>query len=123
MVRTTPKPAVTICVLPLVMKLTPKGVPKQIPSNKVPKRLLNALKLGPAMSCQTFVMSEGKTSIAAASTGAMTRPKNPMATVGSPIPSTPLTTPAATKIAPVRASTTRLSCMRRTLNQVWSGLE
>jgi hypothetical protein len=46
-----------------VIKLTPKGVPKQMPSSKVPKRLLSALKLGPAINCHTLVISEGKSAI------------------------------------------------------------
>jgi capsular polysaccharide biosynthesis protein len=56
-------------------------------------------------------MSDGSTNIAAASTGAMTKPKNPMATVGKPMPNTPLTIPAAIKIAPVKAMMTKGSDM------------
>jgi hypothetical protein len=82
-----------------------------MPNNKVPKRLLKPLKFGPATNCHTLVMSDGSTNIAAASTGAMTKPKNPMATVGKPMPNTPLTIPAAIKIAPVKAMMTKESDM------------
>jgi len=44
------------------------------------------------------VSSEGSTSSAAAACGGISRPSRPIATVGNPMPVTPLTSPAAIKI-------------------------
>jgi len=46
-----------------------------------------------------LVTNDGITSIAAAAAGAMPMPSRPMATVGNPMPVTPLTSPAARKVS------------------------
>lgn len=56
--------------------------------------LINETKLGPAINCQTFVTKEGMSKSAAAAIGDMIAPRTPMATVGNPMPVTPLTIPA-----------------------------
>src|SRR5205823_4715263 len=45
---------------------------------------------GPATNCQTFVTSDGTTRSAAACTGGIVSPSAPIATVGRPMPTTPL---------------------------------
>jgi len=76
----------------------PAAVPAHTATIIVEKRLSSATKLGPAANCHTFVTSEGTTSSAAAWTGGMTRASRPIATVGKPIPMTPLTMPASRKV-------------------------
>ena len=49
----------------------------------------------------------GTTKIAAAWFGVIKAPSNPIAIVGRPIPMTPLTTPASTKMATTRANSNR----------------
>ena len=63
------------------------------------KRRITRCSEGPVNSCQRLVTSEGMMRIAAAVTGDMKLPSKPMATVGKPIPVTPLTRPADRKMA------------------------
>ena len=70
----------------------------------VARRRTWALRGGPAASCQMFVTSAGKIRIVAAATGAMTRLRIPIATVGSPMPTTPLTKPAAAKVRATKSA-------------------
>jgi len=58
-----------------------------------------ALAFGPTANCQTFVISDGMITSAAALAGAMNRPRKPIATVGSPMPATPWTRPARTNVS------------------------
>src|SRR5690606_25123594 len=58
----------------------------------------NRAVAGPDTSCQTLVTNDGITRIAAAATGGITVPSNPIATVGKPIPVTPLTIPATRNV-------------------------
>jgi hypothetical protein len=51
---------------------------------------------GPDSSCHALVTKVGMNSIDAAATGDSVLPSRPIATVGNPIPVTPLTTPAST---------------------------
>jgi hypothetical protein len=56
-------------------------------------------KPGPANNCQTLVTKDGAMRRLAAVSGEVKTPNTPMATVGSPMPVTPLTMPAAKKVA------------------------
>ena len=69
-------------------------VPATMPAIISHRRLTSARTLGPANSCQTFVTNDGNSSIAAACAGSISVPSTPMATVGRPMPVTPLTKPA-----------------------------
>ncbi|MNC80236.1 hypothetical protein D3C75_1329650 [compost metagenome] len=51
---------------------------------------------GPDSNCQALVTKVGMNSIEAAATGDNAPPSSPIATVGRPMPVTPLTTPAST---------------------------
>ena len=77
----------------------PAAVPTATASIMPPKRRSSAPKRGPDRSCHTFVTSEGTSSRAAASAGAMAAPRSPIATVGRPRPMTPLTSPAKRNVA------------------------
>jgi hypothetical protein len=59
--------------------------------------------LCPARSCQTLVTNDGTIRSAAAATGDRSAPRTPIATVGSPMPVTPLTIPAAKKVTATAA--------------------
>ena len=61
----------------------------------VASRRISAGKCGPASICQTLVNSDGATSNAAACAGVTTTANTAMATVGNPMPITPLTNPAS----------------------------
>jgi len=52
----------------------------------------------PESNCQTLVTKEGITTIAAAAAGGITVPNKPIATVGNPIPVTPLAKPATKNV-------------------------
>lgn len=73
----------------------PAPVPTQIPAIIGHRRCHNGYTGDPDSSCQTFVKSEGTISKAAACTGVITRLSSATATVGSPMPVTPLTIPAS----------------------------
>src|ERR1700693_1437747 len=84
-------------VLALVRSHDPATVPTTIPSNTSHSLDTRATKLGPVNNCQMLVTNDGTISSEAAVTGGMTAPRTPMATVGRPIPVTPLTMPAKKK--------------------------
>ncbi len=96
-----PKPTVVQRVLALVRSVDSPSVPITMPSIISHNLDSRAAKLGPANSCQTFVARDGIISTEAAVTGGMNAPSAPIATVGSPIPVTPLTTPARMKTAAI----------------------
>jgi hypothetical protein len=79
-------------------------VPAAIPASIGHRRRARSPAAGPAASCQTFVTSEGTTSSAAASRGAIIIPSRPTATVGNPSPTTPLTRPASTNTREIQAN-------------------
>ncbi|MNL40878.1 hypothetical protein D3C87_1632560 [compost metagenome] len=84
---------------PAVISRTLRSVPAAMAIIIGQSRATIALKSGPASNCQILVMKEGRMSSPAATTGGMKRPSTPMATVGSPMPVTPLTMPATVKVA------------------------
>src|ERR1700712_3087119 len=75
-----------------------KSVPATMPAIIGQKRLANAITLGPAKSCHTFVTRDGKINSDAACAGSISVPSTPIATVGRPMPVTPLTVPATKKV-------------------------
>src|ERR1700712_931469 len=75
-----------------------KSVPATMPAIIGQKRLANASTLGPAKSCHTFVTRDGKINSDAACAGSISVPSTPIATVGRPMPVTPLTVPATKKV-------------------------
>jgi hypothetical protein len=85
-------------VLAFVKSRAPAIVPNTIPSIINQSRDISATKLGPVTNCQTFVTKEGRSSREAAVTGGMKALRTPIETVGKPIPVTPLTIPARTKV-------------------------
>ncbi|MNE69538.1 hypothetical protein D3C80_1652680 [compost metagenome] len=82
-----------------VISRMPRSVPAAMAIIIGHNRATMALKSGPASNCQILVMKEGRMSRPAATTGGMKRPSTPMATVGSPMPVTPLTMPATMNVA------------------------
>jgi hypothetical protein len=84
------------------MSPAPAQVPAQIPSSIDHSRRASGKSSGP-IACQALVRNDGTTSSAAACAGVMTTARRPMATVGSPRPTTPLTKPASTKIDVIAA--------------------
>src|SRR5574337_582962 len=89
---------------PAVSRWMPSAVPRHAKAIMPAKRRMVAAIDGPAANCQTFVTSEGTTTSAAACAGAMISPSAPIATVGSPMPTTPLTQPASTKTPAITTS-------------------
>ena len=75
-------------------------------------RRISGMNEGPNQPCQMLVSSAGMTISAAASPGDMIRLSRPIATVGRPWPSTPLTKPASTKAKPATAMRKLESGMR-----------
>jgi hypothetical protein len=57
------------------------------------------MKRGAANNCHTFVTKDGMMSNDAAASGDSRLPSIPIATVGRPMPVTPLTAPAAKNVA------------------------
>jgi hypothetical protein len=93
---------------PVVKNQMPKAVPMHTAIIIRPSRRATAHLAGPAANCQTLVTNEGITSNAAACTGAITRPNAPMATVGKPMPTMPLTYPAERKTIAIKRSDSKL---------------
>src|SRR6266851_5224311 len=62
-------------------------------------RFTRASNAGPAAICQMLVIRVGITRIAAASAGGIAMERSPMATVGNPMPTTPLTKPASKNVS------------------------
>ncbi|CUX38890.1 hypothetical protein AGR7C_Cc70088 [Agrobacterium deltaense Zutra 3/1] len=85
--------------VPAVISRMPMRVPAAMAIIISHSRATMALKSGPASNCQILVTKDGRMSRPAARTGGMKRPSTPMATVGSPMPVTPLTMPATMKVA------------------------
>ncbi|KFB70021.1 MAG: hypothetical protein CAPSK01_000420 [Candidatus Accumulibacter vicinus] len=85
----------------------PSAVPTQANSIMTARRRVIRPAPGPATNCQTLVTSDGTTSNAAAWTGAITSPRASIATVGRPMPTTPLTQPASRNTSPTK---TRAVC-------------
>jgi hypothetical protein len=85
-------------VLALVISDDPAMVPTTMPSIMSHNLLISETKSGPVKSCQKLVTKDGMIKSDAALTGDMTTPRIPMATVGNPIPVTPLTPPAKKKV-------------------------
>src|SRR5262245_6143327 len=71
------------------MSPAPAQVPAQIPRSIDHSRRVSGKSSGP-IACQALVRNEGTTSSAAACAGVMTTARRPIATVGSPRPTTPL---------------------------------
>ncbi len=74
-------------------------------------RRSRATSRGPAASCQTLVTKEGRIKTVAASDGGINSVRNPIATVGNPMPIAPLTNPARTKTRAIAAVGPRASGM------------
>src|SRR5690242_15755399 len=87
-------------------------VPAKLASNVGQSRRISGMSDGPNQPCQMLVSSAGITTSAAASPGDMIRLSRPIATVGRPWPSTPLTNPATTKATPATARMKLESGMR-----------
>ncbi|SNB77420.1 hypothetical protein SAMN07250955_11677 [Arboricoccus pini] len=66
-------------------------------ASMMPRRRSNGLSFGPLI-CQRLVTSEGNSRSVAAALGATRLPRMAIATVGKPMPVTPLTMPATTKV-------------------------
>jgi len=80
----------------------PTKVPTQTASIMPENRRASFASCAPASSCQTLVTNDGITRIATAETGAITRLSSPIATVGRPMPTTPLTKPAAVNASTIQ---------------------
>ena len=95
-------PSATTAQAPLSAgsRAPPARVPAMTAASMGHRRRSRARRPGPAASCHRFVTSDGTIKRAAACTGGMTRLSVPMATVGKPSPTTPLTKPATRKLAP-----------------------
>src|SRR5437763_2465497 len=78
-------------------------VPTKLANSDGQSRRISGMSEGPNQPCQMLVSSAGMTTSAAPSPGDMIRLSRPIATVGSPWPSTPLTKPATTKATPAMA--------------------
>ena len=89
----------------------PRQLPAAMPRIMVPSRDSTRPRRGPAASCQTFVISEGTRSRAAASAGGIIEPSRPMATVGRPRPIAPLTSPASRNVAAISGRCAGISFM------------
>jgi hypothetical protein len=83
------------------MRRDPVIVPTMMPSIISHNRDASAIKLGPENNCQTLVTKEGAIRSVAAPRGGMIAPRTPIATVGSPIPVTPLTMPARKNVSEI----------------------
>lgn len=88
-------------------------VPSKIASIMVASRRTRAVSRGPASSCQIFVTREGMMSNTAAVAGGIATLSTPMATVGRPMPTTPLSKPAAMKVLATKTVKNRVSVMAR----------
>jgi hypothetical protein len=71
----------------------------QTPQSIGHRRCNSAISPPPTTACQTLVISDGTTRIAAACAGDTSSPSSPIETVGKPSPMTPLTKPASKKAA------------------------
>src|SRR6185295_18217107 len=87
-------PTLAHSVLARVRSHEPASVPITMPSIINQSLFITTRKFGPVNSCQKLVTKDGITSSEAALTGDMIAPRIPTATVGNPIPDTPLTIPA-----------------------------
>ena len=81
-------------VLPSANSEAPAIVPTRMASIIGQRRRVTAPTPGPAASCQILVTSDGTISRPAAASGEISPPNIPIATVGKPMPVTPLTKPA-----------------------------
>jgi hypothetical protein len=61
-----------------------------------------------------LVSSDGTTTRAAALAGSISNPSKPIATVGRPIPVTPLTRPASTKVSAMARTCDAVACIPET---------
>src|SRR6218665_397946 len=83
-------------------------VPARMPSSSVHRRRRQAPSVASGSICQRLVSSEGSSSSTAPWAGGMNRPSRPMATVGRPRPTTPLTRPASAKVAAMARCSSKL---------------
>src|SRR4051812_11017272 len=80
------------------------NVPANTPTIMPAKRRKSLPSDGPAAICQMLVPIAGSTISPAACAGGMTMLRRPITTVGSPMPSVPLTKPAKRKARPTKRS-------------------